>query len=184
MIAARAVDWPLTFEALANFLQSAAILIGGWWTYRLFVRQRQHRDRANVSHSAVCKVLDDEWVLLRVDICVQNVGQVRITPSRAKTIVYQVLPVAPELASYIRGDTSEGIRKDLGFELPWPVLRNQPWKLTQEFWLEPGESDRLFCDFTLPRTVRSVLVLTQLFCGPEGDENWRTMTLHDLEPAG
>jgi hypothetical protein len=49
VIPAAAIGW---IGAINDIAQVVALALGGLWTYRLFVRQRQNSTRANVTHAS------------------------------------------------------------------------------------------------------------------------------------
>jgi hypothetical protein len=174
------VDWPLTFSALADVSQIAAVGIGGIWTYRLFVRQRLAQERANVKHTVDQRVLNENSRLVRVLIELENIGSVILRPPKGETSVQQVLPIEAEIAQVLAGG-NEPIENG-ATEFDWPVIATREYDLkADDVSLEPGEVERLLCDFIIPIDVRTIEVHTVVFCSSRANAQfWDETTLHDL----
>ena len=62
-------------------------MVGGWWTYRLFVRQRVDQARADVTHAVQEFPLRAGNRLLRVLVEIRNVGNVELRPPSGSTLI-------------------------------------------------------------------------------------------------
>ena len=179
-------DWPTTFEALANVAQVIAFAAAGWWTYRLFVRQRHARQRANLTHKLTELGVVELDRIVRVEVAVQNIGNVILIPPKGAVKLYQVRPVPGDIAPALAvARTTSDASKDRppDCEFPWPRLRKTTFVLGDDnMVLEPGESDSLACDFAIPLAVNAVFVRSELFCGdPDApDQHWHHETLHEF----
>ncbi|MFL5561741.1 MAG: hypothetical protein ACJ79K_09730 [Gemmatimonadaceae bacterium] len=170
--------WHDTVGAANDLLQMTAIIVGGWWTYRLFVRQRNDFTRANVTHSLQHVDLGDELRLLHVIARIENVGNVPLEPPSAWATIQQVLPLSAEG----RATLHKSPIPDGEHEVDWPVIGEQEIDLAGDgFVLEPGESDKYHMDFIIPAAVRVVQVHTMVYCGGDDDEQyWDATSLLDL----
>jgi hypothetical protein len=65
-----------TWDVLGTIFQIAAIVVGGIWAYRAFIKKREEFPRASVKHGISHLALDKERVLLRAEITVSNSGLV------------------------------------------------------------------------------------------------------------
>ena len=173
--------WHDTVGTASNLLQMAAIIIGGWWTYRLFVRQRNDYTRANVTHDIQHIDLGHGHRLLHVVARIHNVGNVPLEPPRTSTTVQRVLPSSVEMQEQL--DTAPIPAGE--HEVDWPVIAEIEIDLASDaFVLEPGESDRIHMDFVIPAEVSVVLVHTMLYCGEKDPEQyWDAASLLDLAAA-
>jgi hypothetical protein len=176
-----------TLKAIASIIQavvtSGGIVVGGVWTYRLFVKKRQKYPRASVRHDISHRKLGGGHVLLNVRATISNAGEVLLSLESAETRVQQILPLGATLLDDIR----EG--KDLvpagETEVPWPSLFNRKSERKKgEFQIEPGESDSIQYDFVLPERVRTVEVYTYLKNEAVHKRNigWSVTTIYDLSP--
>jgi hypothetical protein len=144
------IDWPATFESLSSVAQVIALVIGGWWTYRLFVRQRVDKARANITHSIQSTLLPgDSQRFVRVVVNIHNVGNVELKPPGGYTEI--------EVAEISPGQDKVGWKRH-GDEYKLPFRRDG---LT----LEPGEVERYSVDFSVPAQHEMFQVHTRIECG-------------------
>lgn len=162
--------WGDTIETANNLLQMAAIVVGGWWAYRLFVRQRHDITRANIAHEIQQIELGSGHRLIRVIAHISNVGNVPLRPPRSSTTVQQVLP----LVGKYRERVGRGTLVPNGeYEIDWEVIGEHEIDLkTDAFVLEPGESDRYHMDFVIPAEVSAVQIHTMVYCGGDDAEQY------------
>jgi hypothetical protein len=170
-------------DIIQAVLTSLAILVGGSWSYLLFVRRRQRYPRANLKHEITHRTIGDGFVLLRVTATVTNNGEVLLSLACAETRVQQVVPAPADLlgaAKKGKDPLAEGET-----EVEWPILfsRQSKWD-KDEFQIEPGESDQILYDFVLKDDVTAVEVYTYL----KNEEvkkreiGWNMTTIYDLAP--
>jgi hypothetical protein len=183
-------DWPATAEAFANLVQIIGIAVAGWWTYRLFVRQRHDRAKAGIAHGLVVVSTTAERLIMRLRIDVTNRGNVVIRPRTGSAILYAVRPEPLGLAEVATAESLQiaagTVLLTRGPELPWPELVRNDFDLAADrFVLEPGESDVLYADFSIPRVYEAVLARTEICCGDLDDPDlvWREETFHEFKPA-
>lgn len=154
------IDWPVTFEAWANIAQTIALAVAGWWTYRLFVRQRVEQVRADITHDVQRYALGNENCLVRVVIHIKNVGNIEIRPPSGRTVLQHAdfKPATQELIW----------EKDDERDLPFKA---------DSFTLEPSETERYSVDFIVPLTRELLQIHTYVRCGSSGDDFWDESTL-------
>lgn len=149
---------------VAQVIGTAAILIGGWWTYRLFVRQRTDVARANLTQTVERVDLTPGRTLVRLGLAVENKGNTSIEPRTLEAFVHNLRPITePDL------DRLEAARPDRGETddtLDWPELGRRELDLyTEEFMVEPGETAHLWVDFLIPTGIEIFQVYSRLDCG-------------------
>src|SRR5262249_52547585 len=130
----------------------AAIIIGGVWTYLLFIQQRQAFPRLKIEHAVTHLALQDNRELLLLDITHTNVGAVKLSLPSADIRIYELAePAADDLAP--PSDQIPTGPSDL-----WEVIdgRRQTWR-PDELVVEPGESDTLHYEFLLNQDVGPLL---------------------------
>jgi hypothetical protein len=168
-------------DIIQAILTSAAILVGGLWSYLLFVRRRQRYPRASLKHEITHRTIGDGFVLLSVAATITNNGEVLLSLISAETRVQQVVPPPPELVSAAK-DGKDPVTKGER-EVRWPLLcsRQSRWEKSQ-FQIEPGESDSIQYDFILNHEVQTVEVYTYLKNETIRKRNigWSITTLHDV----
>lgn len=115
-------DLPGNVEAwsnvAANAAEVAALIVGGWWTYDRFIRQREIWPRATLEQLMSHRDLDTDHTLVRLELKIQNTGEVLLELTKARAEVYQVLPLTQRTAELLRNE--DLIRDDS--QADWPCL--------------------------------------------------------------
>lgn len=163
-----------------------AIIVGGAWTYKLFVQKRQEYPRASIEHRISHRHIGYEQVLLHVDVAFCNIGDVLIPLIESATIVSQVLPLPTEVRDKIVARQDPVDEPKTGIE--WPELRSREnrWEIG-DCEIEPGESQGIQRDFVLDADVRSVHVYSYVVNEEKRPEelSWDVTTLYDItDPEG
>ncbi len=173
-------------QIIEGLLTAAAIILGGIWSYMLFVRTRQRYPRANLKHRITHRLLGNKKQLLVLDIVIENTGDVLLSLASAVVRIQQVLPIHASLEDSIH--TGEPVpEKENEKEFPWPLLASRKSKWGKgEFEIEPGESDQVTYDFFLDDELETVRVYAYF----ENEKKkrrkkpigWGITTLYDLRP--
>jgi hypothetical protein len=142
------VNWPVTFEAWSHIAQVMALAIGAWWTYRLFVRERVDKARANITHGIQCIPLSDAHRLVRIVVHIHNPGNVEIQPPSGNTKL--------EYAKFEANN--KGLRWEKHSERKLPFKRD-------DLAIEPGEEERYSVDFIVPADCELFQIKTEVDCG-------------------
>lgn len=146
------------FQTIQAILTIVAILVGGFWTYLLFVKKRQKYPAANTSHCVSNRPIIDGKVLLRVVTNISNDGNVLLSLESGLIRVQQVRPVSEELAESLNG---EKYFEEAQTEISWPLLEERPFSFKKkEREIEPGETDEFCFDFILAEEVETILIYT------------------------
>jgi ABC-type nickel/cobalt efflux system permease component RcnA len=144
------IDWPTTFEAWSHIAQVLALAVGAWWTYRVFVRQRVDKARANITHSIQSTVLSgNNERLVRAVVNIHNIGNVELRPPAGYTEV--------QVANFTPGQA----------RVNWVMHGNKhplPFK-KDGLALEPGETERYSVDILIPASCDLFQVHTEVECG-------------------
>ncbi|MBP6828958.1 MAG: hypothetical protein KA165_20485 [Saprospiraceae bacterium] len=167
----------MDFELLKNIsgviqttIAILALMVGGIWTYRLFVLKRQRYPKADIEHDFKVIILTNDKSLLIVTVTLRNSGEVVIHLKKGEVRISQVLPLqSDELESLnagrdIRKTMIDRIEADKHLWpteiIPWPELHYA--QLTQPRIVEPGNSEQIVYDFVIDSTVKVVRI--QSFC--------------------
>ena len=144
------IDWNVAKD-FASVLQSFGILIGifigGWWTYRLFVQNRQKYPRANLSHKISYVKLPNNKIYLQIKVIIANVGNVLICIESGFSRISQILPLAREFNNLNNSER----------EIEWPMLeKKEANEIKQNCEIEPGESDEICFDYLIDTGVEII----------------------------
>jgi hypothetical protein len=165
-----------TWDVIGTIVQIGAILFGGWWAYRGFVRGRLKYLRATLRHSISHFDLDDGRRFLRVETTINNTGSVLLRLIDAIFRVDRVLPLPMSVERDLQ--TEAGPELENGLQIRWPpvsddLLREHQWAEGMRPELEPGESDVIICDFIVPGELKTVQVYTYFKNSKKGRWRWR-----------
>jgi len=168
-------------DIVHSFFTIAGIVVGGYWTWMLFVKKRQKYPRAKVTHAIAHKPLAHGQRLLHVATSVSNPGEVLLCLVSGFTRVQQVLPVPHEFAEAVR--KGEDPVKVGETEYAWPLLGERTWNWQAEpHEIEPGESEEIHCDFVVDNQATTLEIYTYFRNKekPGRQIGWNVTTLYDL----
>ncbi len=167
----------MDFELLKNIsgviqttIAILALIVGGIWTYRLFVLKRQRYPKADIEHDFKLVKLTENKNLLIVTVTLKNSGEVVIHLKKGEVRVLQILPLqTDDLAALKTGNDLKKVMIDKietdrnlwpTEVIPWPELSFA--QLTQPRIVEPGNLEQINFDFVIDNTVKVVRI--QSFC--------------------
>jgi hypothetical protein len=172
-------DWA---DIASNVATVIAIVVGGVWTYVLFVRQRLKYPRAELGITAQHATIASDKRLLHVALRIANTGHVLLRPRYAELRVRQVLPLDHDIGLRLRPNWDPVLPGQ--HELEWPLIVDRHWH--EAFEIEPGESDTLHADFVIDCDIAQVQLYA--FVGnPTGKRRnfgWPSTCFVDLREDG
>lgn len=163
------------------FFTSLAILIGGVWSYMLFVRKRQKYPRASIKHRIVCKPITNNKLLLHVAITIKSTGEVLLSLVSGEIHVQQVLPPTTDLLGLI--DQGLDPVEEGRCEVSWPMVCSREFSWTKgEIEIEPGESDEFCYDFIIDASIKTIEVYSYFKNAKKrkSDIGWGLTTVYDI----
>jgi hypothetical protein len=178
VIGALSADFETWSNAFANVAQIGAIVVGAIWTYNRFIKQREDFPRATLEQIATHRELNTEHTFLRVKVKIDNVSTVLLPTHEVRTDVYQVLPVAPDVADAL----AEG-------RLVPPEQRDAAWPCVASYQgpvggqIEPGEGDEFGFDFVISTDVKTVFIYSYIKNVTQAGRElgWAVTSLYDLD---
>jgi hypothetical protein len=163
-------------NSVANAAQAGAIVVGGWWTYNRFIREREEWPRATLEQRVQHRILNDRHTLLRVWLKVENVSNVLMPTEVVRTDVYQVLPVSEAVNRSLDDDT---LVREGELEADWPCIGFRQRSGAGE--IEPGEGDEFGFDFIIPSVVATAFIYSYIRNPKKEVElGWSVSSLYDL----
>lgn len=135
-----------------NYATIAALLAGGIWTYLLYVHHRQHQPRLRIDLEAVPIELQT-GAIVRVQVLMENIGNVIAKLDHANLRVRQVVPLPTEILALTEAGL-DPVAADRS-HVEWPLICERNWKAKSDpHDIEPGEHDVLLADFLVPADVQ------------------------------
>ncbi len=173
-------------ETLVNIVQSliaiSAIIIGGIWSYMLFVSRRQKYPRAKIEHQVAFRSVVPEKLILSLDVTITNQGDVLLSLVSWEIKAKQMLPPTEQLAQFLllEGKEKSSIAPEV---IVWDTIasRNDEHKKGL-FEIEPGEQHQFHLDFLINTNVSTILV-ESFFKNIEKrgkPVGWSLTTIHDV----
>ena len=170
------------FEAAATVI---AIIVGGYWTYILFVKRRIDFPRSNIEHRVTHRIISDRKLLLHVDVTISNVGDTLVQLVSGEMRIQQMVPPPEEVLTSLNEDRTPV--EDGRTEVDWPLVdsRKITWAEGQ-FEIEPGERDEVPYDFFVDTDIETVEVYSYFQNARKvgRDIGWGHTTIYDLKSPG
>ncbi len=151
-----------TVQTVQAMVTICAIVIGGIWSYNLFIKERKHYPHANIEQKNSHVALSDRTNLLRVGIELTNTGSSRLLLGESIIRVQQILPLppcpkqGPCAADEVKGALSKVERSTDRFS--WPLIAERTGNFEGAFDIEPGEKDFVEFEFAVPSEVKVVRI--------------------------
>jgi hypothetical protein len=169
-------------ELIVNLITGIAIIVGGAWTYMLFVKERIRFPKATLSQEIQAVRLNNSKLCIHSVVNIKNIGKVVLSIQSAKHIIYQIKPLPGLIKENI--DHKEIIYDEFNKEINWPVLdkRSPSWK-EKVFEVEPGEEDTVHFDSLIPSEVEIINVYTYFEnITKHGREiGWHTSSIYNVQ---
>jgi len=153
-------EWVPIAQAIITIV---AVFVGGWWSYKLFIEQREQYPHANLELKLSHVALSERVNLLRVGIELTNVGKSLIEIEKSIIRVQQILPSLPCpkddacAAKEIDAAIKKVERQEDQFS--WLLIAERENSFDPPYAVEPGgEKQTLDFEFVAPSEVKVVRV--------------------------
>jgi len=184
-------------ESVKPAIEIAAIIIGGVWSYLLFIKNRQSRPKAKISHLIYSERLNDQKILLRVELKISNIGNVLLQIQSCKTWIQQLTPLDMDKLKLI--EEGKNLVSEEKHEADWGLIdgveifykenkaavKKSDIKTVVENFvpqIEPGEEDFIYFDFTIDANVQTILIYSYLRNSSirRRDFGWSLCTIYNI----
>lgn len=183
-------DFKTFSEALQSLTTTIAIVIGGLWTYLLFVKQRQRFPRLSLSHNIFSVILNNRKSLIHIEIKIVNQGSVIVKLDEADIKIYKITPLGSKFKSFLNQqnlpdlleqnlDPSSYRKVNNLYELIGH--NNSLLSKSDKIELEPGEEDKVYCDFIVSSHTKVIELYSYFKNINKKKIGWGLTTIHDLE---
>jgi len=147
-------------ELLQSIATIIALIVGGWWTYDAFVRERDNLPHALLEQKLEHWTLDGSKNLIRVELSLSNVGKKELVVSHIDLEIEQISsprPACTEAAercpdNEIQKEFKNPIRDQNGIDWTPISVRHD----TRQHILEPKEKEIIDYEFVLSPNVSLV----------------------------
>ena len=146
---------------LSDLVTIIAIIIGGIWSYQIFVKTRVPNYRLNLEYEILCIKLSDGRFLIKVYLIMENIGNVDIQLTSWTLRAERILPLPPlAIESFSEKNViseSEGIWRAITDEEE-EILSNGNFKR----YIEPGEIDQAVANIIISPSIQIVKIYTHV----------------------
>jgi hypothetical protein len=177
------IDWTKfeTWKDAASTAQSVvtilALIIGGVWTYTLFIKQRTDKPRLRSTLNLQVAPFRNHQRLLVVDLSVLNAGNTLIELDQGMIAIKQVVPVPAEADAYTQEPIAIHPQSD-GVHFKSGLTDSTP--LDGKLQLEPGEMEQIHTELIIPCSVQVAEISSFLTNKSLGGTGWRTFASFDF----
>lgn len=173
-------------ETALNIFQSLitmiAIVVGGIWSYMLFVSRRQKYPRAKIEHQVSFRPVVSGKLILSLDVTITNQGDVLLSLISWEIKAKQMLPPTEQLAQFLLLESKE--KSPIAPEvIVWDTIAARKDEHKKGlFEIEPGEQHQFHLDFLINADVSTILV--ESFFNNVAKRGkpvgWSLTTIHDI----
>ena len=143
--------------ALKDFQILVAVtvtIIGGIWGFYIFVAERNHLPKMELSISANCAIYDENQYIVYSKLIMKNVGKIAIKPLIGQVKLQQVAPPFDGKSVDFKKYNYLSPNDD---DVLWPLIGERNWEWCGgDTLLEPDESDELDVDFLVLKNLELV----------------------------
>jgi hypothetical protein len=149
-------------ETAKSIVTIVAILVGGLWTYNLFIKERKQYPHANIEQKVSHVALSEHTNLLRVGIELSNTGSSRLLSGKLIIRIQQILPVpscpkqGPCAKEEVNSALKEIDRKANRFS--WPLIAEREHNFGKPLDIEPEEKDFIEYEFVVPTEIKAIRI--------------------------
>lgn len=153
-----------------------AVLVGGFWTYMMFIRRRSMYPKLRLTHTVYTRNIDEEHRFLRVTLTFENQSNVLV---KIREITSRILQLEPWPDDIISPGLELG-HNHASFEWPYVDYRDiDPQKVE----IEPGELDEYCFDYVVDREIKAVIFYSWIKNLRKRKIGWQLSTPHNLDTS-
>jgi hypothetical protein len=182
----RAKPW---IDAAQAIVTTLGIVIGGFWTYRLFIEGRQNHAQVVMEQKISHVTLAPYAKFVQVKLSIANTGHKLIRISKALLLIQQITPIngCPEEQPCVLDDLREALGKPdrESNRFPWPLVASRTATWNDPLLIEPGETEIEDFEFVTPGDLTASRVYAwvrndELSDGPN-EIGWHTATVYEFK---
>jgi hypothetical protein len=153
-------------EIAQGIVTIVAVLVGGLWTYDLFIKERREYPHASIEHKITHVALSDQNLVLRVGLDLTNTGSSLMAIQQSIIRVQQISPQlpcskdGPCAANELSEATAKIVRENDRFS--WPLIAERTVSFAPTVEIEPGEKQSFDFEFVTPSNIKAVRIYTYL----------------------
>lgn len=176
-------------ESIKPIIEVIAILAGGWWSYRLFIKNRLDYPVAEITHQISNHDIDSKFQYISVLVTMKNISKVLIELDFCQILVQQMFPLQIDILEMLQKADPEQIRLGIAADLFSPRDKQITWReigYRDYEWekgiinLEPGQTDVFQYEFIVKKETEIIRVISYFHNKKITSTNvgWRTPTIY------
>ncbi|WP_292916644.1 hypothetical protein [Nitrosomonas sp.] len=167
-------------DLVQSIATTGAIVIGGIWTYFLFIKNRLNYPQIELKIACDQYALDHGKKLIHTTVTLKNTGKVMLYSRFAEIRLRQVLPLPIEVNERISQNYDLLLQDQTQVE--WPLIAARQWHWDSgEFEIEPEESDAVHTEFVVDASVTLVQFYFFIKNAKKQNLGWSLAEMHKLE---
>jgi hypothetical protein len=111
---------------LESYFTVLAIIIGGIWTYMLFIKNRQKYPKAELSLEINQISLSSNKILIHASLRIKNLGNVILQLECGFIRLQQIKPLNSTIKNSLQSGEDPAMEETK--EFPWPLIEERNWK--------------------------------------------------------
>jgi len=138
-------------SAVESVFVCIGIIVGGIWTYLVFIRQRLHYPKLKLNLEIRSMDIGNSKTLVHAEVYIDNVGSSLLKSNFAELRLRQILPIVnTTLLSTVENGLDPVPTNQT--QIQWPCIVQRSWE--KKFEIEPGEPDTLHADFFVDDNIQ------------------------------
>jgi hypothetical protein len=146
-------------SALETICKIAALIIGGIWAWKGFIRNRLRFPSATLEHM-ITSWTDENKTFLHVTVRISNTGNILIKLAKGKTWIEKLTPLPSKVKDSVR--TGNMPIQTGKHEINWSLIAKHELMSSDRIEIEPKETDELHFDFVIDKKIMRALIYTHL----------------------
>ncbi len=169
------------FSMLQSIATIVAFVVMGFWTYAIFIKERQSYPHAVIEHEVKKINISDDIMLLKVKVKITNTGNSLLSLTFANIRIQNILPikdesVLEEISVLFNEKTPHAILTN------WPILKEKDisWENGKKE-IEPQEHDYCFFEFFISSEEETILIYTFFNNDTKDNLGWEYESFFNLK---
>lgn len=167
-------------EFFNHILTAVGVIIGAFWTYHLFIKNRQKYPKAEIEHKIEIRdVLGENFQLITLLVTVKNISQILLPVEEYSVEIFQILP-----AIDLKDKIEKGyFNQSKSLELPNNASIFKVTKKTKSnMEIEPTEKVLLAHSVIVPKGIQTISVHSVVHNPSKSKKQfvWNNITTYDL----
>lgn len=170
----------ISLSEIESLITITAIILGGFWTYLLFIKHREKYPKALIRHK-IHQINVENEILIRLTIQIENIGGVILPITSGEVWLQQWRPVDNSVKEAI--DSFKILDATNKTEIGWPIIDKRTFNYNHEndYELEPGEIDKFEFDFITEKAVDVIQFYTHIENAKKSNKGWNNTSIHKLK---